>query len=300
MPQSLLIHYYCRNAPGFCSTILRKRKRNLFYCATRETSWNPAPAYINNPNHSSWRTLSPTWNDHSFLLRRWTEVSAEVWLEKATFFVFLCHHLPACSSSCFWVPFEKPLAGKVIKRMVCCKHVLVLRIGSWFINSTSITFSCPEGLKKKNKETKQTKKPLSYLHPWGTKLNFAVTPEWISKIHRGRRKGGTGERARVLEVGSLERKERLRRRENWRSSVSGRGPADIRMLQGIIGVTGLSAGLEDPSISCSLFHYSQNPQGHRKYLQPTSLLRCPLLNYRITALILPLTFLPFVGSFLLR
>lgn len=216
MPQSLLIHYYCRNAPGFCSTILRKRKRNLFYCATRETSWNPAPAYINNPNHSSWRTLSPTWNDHSFLLRRWTEVSAEVWLEKATFFVFLCHHLPACSSSCFWVPFEKPLAGKVIKRMVCCKHVLVLRIGSWFINSTSITFSCPEGLKKKKQRNKTNKEtsflPTSLGHKTefcgDTRVNIKNTP-WKEEGRDGRKSTSFGggkfrKERKIEEEGELE------------------------------------------------------------------------------------------------
>lgn len=256
MPQSLLIAYYSRNVPGFYSTILRRRKRNLFYCATCETVWSPAPADVNNPNHSSRRTLSSVWNGDSFLLRRWMEVSAEVWLEKATFLLFLFHHLPARSRSCSWEPTEKPLAGKVTRGRFAA-HVSLF---SELVHGLSIAQALYL-LVLKVKKKKKSKKPLTYLHSWGTNLNFVVTSEWISKIHWGRRKGEMGETARVLEMRSFRKERKIEEEGELEEFCFRKGPAVIRLLQGIIGIMGLCAGLGDPLISCSLFHYSLYPQG---------------------------------------
>lgn len=120
--------------------------------------------------------------------------------------LFHFHHLPACFSSSTWGPTEKTLAGKGNQRKVCCKHPCSQN-QFMFNNSICTIFSCPEGwgVRRGWRKRKQAKK-FTYLYPWGKKLNFVGTSEWIAKIHWWRKKEEVGEIAWVLEMGCFRKR----------------------------------------------------------------------------------------------
>lgn len=148
------------------------------------------------------------------------EISAEVWLEKVTF-------LPLPSPSGLFQFMLMRLYWKTISKesnqgKVCCTHLTVLRMGSCLSPAQALHFlvyQCTAlhflvlNVKKTQTQTKKKpktkKKPLTYLYPWGTKLNFVVTAEWISKTHQGRKKGGMEQTVGVLEMRSFGKKRKI-------------------------------------------------------------------------------------------
>lgn len=169
--------------------------------------WNSLKSYFN------WCKQVKLWLENTIMCLSWSQRFAQVingnynknLIEKDNFSSTFITFQPV-SVQAPEAPLKKTLAGKGNQRKVCCKHPCSQN-QFMFNNSICTIFSCPEGwgVRRGGRKRKQAKK-FTYLYPWGKKLNFVGTSEWIAKIHWWRKKEEVGETAWVLEMGCFRKR----------------------------------------------------------------------------------------------